>query len=127
MTAVSDLADRLERDVKLHRSLGMADGVSLKFNLDSADALVDLIRLAATAVTDNDRLRGVLYQARKYIRRDLDRMYTHALQDAIDAAIGPDDLGAATTSSPPSALEQGGISDRLSNFDDWGNRIRDRS
>ena len=24
-------------------------------------------------------------------------------------------------------LEQGGISDRLSNFDDWGDRIRDRS
>lgn len=29
--------------------------------------------------------------------------------------------------SVPSALEQGGISDRLSNFDEWGDRIRDRS
>lgn len=27
----------------------------------------------------------------------------------------------------PSSLEQGCVSDRLSNFDDWGNRIRDRS
>jgi len=27
----------------------------------------------------------------------------------------------------PGAFEQGGISDRLSNFDDYGNRIRDRS
>jgi hypothetical protein len=26
-----------------------------------------------------------------------------------------------------SCMEQGGISDRLSNFDDWGDRIRDRS
>ena len=26
----------------------------------------------------------------------------------------------------PSSMEQGGISDRLSNFDEWGDRIRDR-
>lgn len=26
----------------------------------------------------------------------------------------------------PNPMEQGGISDRLGNFDDWGNRIRPR-
>lgn len=31
--------------------------------------------------------------------------------------------------APPSSggMDQGGISDRLGNFDDWGNRIKDRS
>lgn len=30
------------------------------------------------------------------------------------------------TKLPSGGMEQGGISDRLTNFDDWGNRIRER-
>lgn len=31
----------------------------------------------------------------------------------------------SSSSQPVSSMEQGGISDRLGNFDDWGERIRD--
>ncbi len=35
-------------------------------------------------------------------------------------------LEQSTAAKEPDFLEPGGISDRLANFDEWGNRIRDR-
>jgi hypothetical protein len=55
MTSITDLADRIDGSIKLHLALGTADELNVKFDLDSASALAQLLRLTALATEALDR------------------------------------------------------------------------